>query len=1483
MAESFIEKRKRELGITPSIPITAPITSTSVTSVPIKEVSQPKVSDFVTQRKMELGIIPDTRKKEIQTRPVRPTQIDPYAVYSANKNQFSTDQLNLAPPIAPPIVPKKSAWVSPLENPIVSGAGKALQAVGTGLNTLETVTGLKNIGGAVKGLSTAELPTHKADGTYLGEYKALIQNAIQGVSNMAKSTAKGFLNPDEATQKFNEILDKGLKNTNPVTRLAAKFVAQSATDPLSYIPIPIAPLVKGLRSAKIAAETNLAGQTLKDISKAPELVKNIPSYEGIGLTSNVGGKPNIVNPIQTNPNEYINAYDKFTKEPVNLDELVKSKGFNDVTPETIAQTYNDKTWYHGSGTDKLTADMLDPNVGNHESLFGQGVYLTDNPDIAQGYANSRGRRTGTPTINYLNVNMNKVLDLEKPITPDIKEVMNKMAKPLDYSYEHHFDEPNHFTDFLNQEMSKPGATPENIIKALKTEIGDFSHEAEIPTSQFAEDFQDLAQNFKEAGYDALTHTGGLRTGKDPHRVMIMLDPQNWHGSTAGQGSQVTRMGKFETISKIKPSKTIVPPSLKPLEVKPPEIIKPIETIPAIEAQAKSQSFFTQLFGEQNIGFTPFSSTKSGRMVSTEQQIVSKPLISSAKGLVESGKQTGRAIYQNTTDYLQPLKKISPETYNTAMDSSRANNIANTIIKDKFVDNEGNVIGGSLNDIMKTAQGLGKKLDDYLILRHSVDRMNRGEKVYDPALNMTSEKAVERVKILEQRYPQLKQAGKEWNKFNGNLLDSGVKEGLLTTEARDAMQSQSPNYASMRRQFTTGEKLAQPKFTGGTAFSGQKAPIKSVSPTGSIRKIVSPIRSSVEQVQAWKQAELRNRTMQSITKAIQSDPEGMKHIGEIVKKPSTSYKSLDNALREGGSDEFLQQLDGDFKSLFKPAKTGEENIVRAMVNGNPIFIKVHDAEAVKALLGMGSDQSGYILDAMQKLSNATKRGATGILAPMFAVKSLSADVVQAAIQSPNAFKHIAVDLPHALISSIADTLKIPGLNKLAEDFRRSGGEYSALLRGERSLKKSMFELRKEAPLSMGGLVKGTVTAVKAPFKALEKVADISENANRMAAFRRAMVGKERTPENVRNAINAARESTTNYSRKGAFAKETEAFVPYSNAAIQGMYRISKAFYHNPIKTLAGVGTLIVAPKLMEYAKFHNDPDYHNIPARERYRNIILSKNADGTFRKQFMPPEYEAIGAFMTDVLSSVIDKNPQAYKGTLDALVNAWTPPIVSGAAQGITQGGGIEQSLAGTANATVAAPIVSTLANKSFTGAPIEPASVTDRSPKYRYDEKTSGIAKKIGEITGFSPMKTDYIMRAYGGDPARLLLPLTSDVGAGNIKNTLLKNFIVDPTFTNNLTNDFYGAKQRLSQAYRDNKEVNAPLPTWYDEGLRNEVNSTAAGSISKRLSILSGDKKNVTTNKSLNTSQKTQQLREIQAKINKIYVDINSRLDKQKVPFK
>lgn len=913
---------------------------------------------------------------------------------------------------------------------------------------------------------------------------------------------------------------------------------------------------------------------------------------------------------------------------------------------------------------------------------------------------------------------------------------------------------------------------------------------------------------------------------------------------------------------------------------------------AATAEPMRQNWFTNLFGNQGVGISAFGSTKriSKDPLTTAQQIVKNPLKQDIVGVKAQLEATARAGYQNYIDTLSPLKHISRQTYDKAMDAARANNIANVIVDDKFVTPEGVAIGEGLgNTFRKVGRGQMEKFLDYIVLRHANTRMGRGEKVYADNLSMTPEKAQARLDDYDKRFPEFTNIAREWDQFNENMLKTyGVDEDLLSEDMFKLLREQNPNYAPMRRQFTTSEKFASPFSMGSKpAFSGQKSPIKEVSPTGSVRRIVDPRRSAIEATGAWVNAAMRNRVMKSIVDRVRQDPEGMKDVVEIV-QPAKGQANLKQILADEGSEGFLESLNTDFNNLFKRTRLDQDNVVRAMMKGEPVYLKVNNPEAVKALVGMGSEQSNVIMDFFGQLSNATKYGATGALAPMFAVKSLTADVAQSLIQSKHPAAHLW-DLGHAAISSIANTLpkNTPGFNALralAEEYRRTGGQYSAVLRGDRPLNTSVRRLDRDPLLSPKGIAKGAASLVASPFKALNRVADIAENVNRMAAYKGEIrkLGGERTPDNITKAMGAAREITTNYSRRGNQSQTIEKFVPYSNAAVQGMHRFVRQWKENPFKTAAFVGGAVLLPKATEYLMFGQDPDYQNIPARDKYRNIIISKNSDGTFVKVPMPPEYNALGAFMVDSLEYFKDQNPTAFKGFSDAMANIYTPPQVSGLAQPLTQGGGAEVALTGGLGSTVLAPAVSVISNRDFAGRPIEPMALSDRSPQYRYDERTSSIAKKLGQVLNMSPKKVDYLIRSYGGDPARILMPMTSEVGRGDIRNSLLKNFIIDPTFTSNLTNDFYAAKEMINHAYRDNKEVGVPLPAWYDDELRNTISSTAKGSLSTRLSDLSDQKKAVSMDKSITSEQRTEKLRAIQRNMNEIYLEINTKVSEKDVPI-
>lgn len=221
--------------------------------------------------------------------------------------------------------------------------------------------------------------------------------------------------------------------------------------------------------------------------------------------------------------------------PKDIVSEMSRAGFGDITPETIAQAYNQKDWYHGTGTDNLTPETLDPFLTNHEGLFGQGIYLTDNPEIAKGYAKSRGKQTTNNILYKGRVNVNRVIDLEKPLTEDAKDALQKTFKGLNNEYNEY--------DFhsLIEDAFKKRRSFEDTFKDIKELIGEHSRDNGWSTNEYVDFFQELLTNMKMNGIDGVTHTGGHRTSHDPHRVLILTDPNDISGT--GRSRQVTEFNK----------------------------------------------------------------------------------------------------------------------------------------------------------------------------------------------------------------------------------------------------------------------------------------------------------------------------------------------------------------------------------------------------------------------------------------------------------------------------------------------------------------------------------------------------------------------------------------------------------------------------------------------------------------------------------------------------------------------------------------------------------------------------------------------------------------------------------------------------------------------------------------------------------------------------------------------------------------------------
>ena len=162
--------------------------------------------------------------------------------------------------------------------------------------------------------------------------------------------------------------------------------------------------------------------------------------------------------------------------------------------------------YHGTGS-RFTA--FDKGLMDQTALYGPGVYMTDDAEIALTYARSRGRRGynksgGVPEAIVQTLKPReglRILNMEKPVPPDVLKL---------------FDE---FAAFDN--WAKPEMTGAQLNKGLQDS---FEYE-DLTRFEAGEALESFNAQLQALGYDGIAHVGGIQGGKK-HTVTVIFDPKN---------------------------------------------------------------------------------------------------------------------------------------------------------------------------------------------------------------------------------------------------------------------------------------------------------------------------------------------------------------------------------------------------------------------------------------------------------------------------------------------------------------------------------------------------------------------------------------------------------------------------------------------------------------------------------------------------------------------------------------------------------------------------------------------------------------------------------------------------------------------------------------------------------------------------------------------------------------------------------------------
>lgn len=312
---------------------------------------------------------------------------------------------------------------------------------------------------------------------------------------------------------------------------------------------------RGMTNTEKADAIKFNKQQKENIVRVEKIV--LPFYEKhLELAENKNAKPTEIKPEPTNvaaetdtaTGEAIETGDKeadlpnevISEKPLKNAKEKEVTPFKDIrtkndTPEGIAKTVNSKTWYHGSGKDLTNESVSSASFSRPDGLLGLGFYMTDNPKIAETYANL-GRNKKAGIVNELKIKTDKILDAEKPID---KEVEDLYKSTFEY-YVNEVVDSKYFFDEIK--IKNPNVTLMDYHKSIREFLG----ENEYPVSEVHEAFQDLEAGLKDKlGYDAISHIGGVQTNGEKHNVLILLDPSSEYSNPKNYFEKKSLYNKYE--------------------------------------------------------------------------------------------------------------------------------------------------------------------------------------------------------------------------------------------------------------------------------------------------------------------------------------------------------------------------------------------------------------------------------------------------------------------------------------------------------------------------------------------------------------------------------------------------------------------------------------------------------------------------------------------------------------------------------------------------------------------------------------------------------------------------------------------------------------------------------------------------------------------------------------------------------------------------
>lgn len=794
-----------------------------------------------------------------------------------------------------------------------------------------------------------------------------------------------------------------------------------------------------------------------------------------------------------------------------------------------------------------------------------------------------------------------------------------------------------------------------------------------------------------------------------------------------------------------------------------------------------------------------------------------------------------APIKEATDYVKEVKGTlsgKKDAYILAINSKNVDATMSTIFKEGMVDPNGNLTGGKgLIDCIKDISHKDIDLfDKYLVLKHSLEWIEPQEgaklkRVFSDDTLQNSERIKREIANLENSHPEFKEASENLYKFQQDMLKYWVVSmGGMDAITYNKLQKMYPHYVPFMRD--TGRNRTGFK----SSFANQQSPVKTAKGSGAT--IISPLESIIKNVEKQVKFGTRNRVMAVLGMYADNVP-GFANFIEPV--PPDQVKNIINI--EKLSDEFLGRMSEslDENDLFNLTEVFEDvfgtqvesytpvvipgkQIVTYLNKGKHKYYQVHDKALFNAITNLTPVQTGKIMNFAGRTLGITNALITQ-LNPVFATTNAIRDY-DTAMKNSKAYNN-PITFTGAYMSALWDVIRNSDNYK---QYKAAGGGHMSMFSDNIDvLKKTLREVNSKD----AGLARRLAQAIFLhPIECVTKINEITEAIPRLAEFK----GMKKKGADNQQAIYAASDITVNFNRSGDVGRKLNKIFRFSNATVQGMDKQARIFTSGGKKEIAKhmlryLISAILTTALLEFWNRTSDEDGWEELSQYQKNNFYCISIGNGKFIK--IPKAREAA------ILNTTAERAADYAFGDKEAFYQfgqyigdttlpAWLP--VTGIAEG-----GIEEGVHQAAGGTILGGIVDNMVNKDFKGTPIVSSALEDEPNKEQYNQKTSLLAKSIGQTFNWSPMKIDHLIDNYTGIIGKLNRSVTAD--GFNPSNLYGTSFSADSVYSTDVFNRVYEQRDKMQKKYQ-----NEPTPQnacLYEKYATKAAYITQANKAIKRLS--------------------------------------------------